>query len=142
MSAVSGTRESNMGEQQTCGQGLAENAMLPAKLGELISAVGGILEAHIPSLDKTDDRSRKEGQVYQRLAEAHRGASLQLEAIARQMAESRDLPMGRHDEAAMASPAVFHSFQRFVQVEEDLISMLQRRLEGDRQMLAAMEAVR
>jgi len=131
-----------MGEQRTCGQGLAENAVLPAKLGELISAVAGILEAHIPSLDMMDDCSRRERQVYQRLAEDHRGASLQLEAIARQMAESRDLPMGRHDEAAMASPASVRSFQRFVQLEQDLLTILRRRLERDQQMLAAMEAAR
>jgi hypothetical protein len=127
-----------MGEQPTCGMGLAENASLPAKLGELTSAVGEILEVHIPSLDLTDQRSRNERDVYQKLVEDHRRAGLQLEKIGRQMAGLRDLPMGRHEEAAMASPAVRRSFQRFVQVEQELLTMLQQRLEQDRQMLAAM----
>jgi hypothetical protein len=129
-----------MDEQPTCGKGLAENAVLLAKLGELTSAVGDILEAHIPSLDLMDDRSREEHGVYQRLAEDHRRVSLQLEAIAGQMAGARDLPMGRHDEAAMRSPAVLRSFQRFVQVQEDLATTLQHRLEQDRSMLTAMAA--
>jgi len=127
-----------MEEQPTCGKGLAENAELPAKLGELTSAVGGILEAHIPSLDLTDERSRKEREAYQRLAEDHRQAALQLAAIARKMNGSRDLPMGRHEEAALALPAVRQSFQRFVQLEQELLTMLQRRLEQDRQMLGSM----
>jgi hypothetical protein len=127
-----------MGEQPTCGMGLAENSSLPAKLGELTSAVGEILEAHIPSLDLTDQRSRKERDVYQKLVEDHRRAGLQLEAIGRQMVGYRDLPMGRHEEAAVASPAVRRSFQRFVQVEQELLTMLQERLEQDQHMLAAM----
>jgi hypothetical protein len=127
-----------MDEQPTCGKGLADNATLPARLGELTSALGSILEAHIPSLDLTDDHSRREREVYQDLAEELRRAGLRLETIARQMAGSRDLPMGRHEEAAMASPAVQHAFQRFVLLEQELLTMLQRRLEQDRHMLAAM----
>jgi hypothetical protein len=125
-------------EQPTCGMGLAANAMLPAGLGELTAALGDVLEAHIPSLDLTDERSRKEREVYQRLAEGHRRAGLQLMTIAQQMAECRDLPMGRHEEAAMASPAVVDSFRRFVQSEQQLLSTLQGRLEQDQQMLAVM----
>jgi hypothetical protein len=127
-----------MDEQPTCGKGLAENAVLPAKLGDLIAAVGEILEAHVPSLDLTDQRSRKEHEVYRRLVEDHRQAALQLATIAGQMAESRDLPMGRHDEAVMASPAVRNSFQRFVHLEQELLTILQRRLARDQQMLGSM----
>jgi hypothetical protein len=129
-----------MDEQQTCGKGLAENAALLAKLGKLTAAVGAILEAHIPSLDLTDQRSQKEREVYERLVEDHRRAGLQLESIARQMAGSRDLPMGRHEETAMASPEVIRSFQRFLQLEQELLTMLQNRLKQDEQMLVAMGA--
>jgi hypothetical protein len=127
-----------MDEQQTCGRGLAENAVLPATLSELTAAMGAVLEAHIPSLDLTDERSRKEHEVYQRLVADFRQAAVEFKAIARQMAGSRDLPMGRHDEATMASPAVRHSFERFVQSEQELLTVLQRRLEQDQQMLATM----
>jgi hypothetical protein len=78
--------------------------------------------------------------VYRRLVEDHRQASLQLEAIAKQMAGYRDLPMGRHDQEAMAASAVVDSFQRFVELEQELLSLLQRRVERDRQMLVAMGA--
>jgi hypothetical protein len=48
--------------------------------------------------------------------------------------------MGRHHEAALASPAALRSFRRFVQLERELLTMLQGRLEQDQQMLAAMGA--
>ena len=129
-----------MDEQPTCGKGLAENAALPAKLSELTAAMGAVLEAHIPLLDLTDEHSRKEHEVYQSLVGDFRQAAVQLEAIARHMGGSRDLAMGRHDEAAMASPAVGRSFERFVQLEQELLTMLQGRLEQDQQMLAAIRA--
>jgi hypothetical protein len=124
-----------MDERPTCGKGLADNAALLEKLGKVTEAVGDILDAHLPSLDLTDERSRKEHEVYRQLVEEHRRAGSQLEAIARQMAASRDLPMGRHKPEAMASPAVSRSFQRFVELEQDLATALQLRLEQDRRML-------
>jgi hypothetical protein len=127
-----------MDDQQTCGQGLAENAALPAKLGELTASVADILEAHMPALDLTDERSTREHEVYRLLAEDLRRASRQLEAIGKQMAGYRDLPMGRHDDKAMAASAVVESFQRFVELERELLVLLQRRVQQDRQMLVAM----
>jgi hypothetical protein len=127
-----------MDDQPTCGKGLAENAVLPARLGELTASVADILEAHLPALDLTDERSKREYEVYRLLVEDHRQASLQLEAIGKQMAGYRDLPMGRHDDKAMAAPAVVESFQRFVELEQELLTLLQQRVERDRQMLVAM----
>ena len=128
-----------MDEQPTCGKGLAENAMLPWKLGELTAAMGLVLEAHLPTLDLTDEDARKEHDVYVRLSGEFRQAAAELEAIARQMSASRDLAMGRHDMAA-AGDAMLRSFERFVQSEQDTLAMLQRNIERDQQMLAAMRA--
>jgi hypothetical protein len=129
-----------MDEQPTCGKGLAENATLPWKLGELAAAMGDVLEAHIPSLDLTDEDSRKEHDVYQRLASEFRQAAAQMETIARQMSASSNLPMGRHDMTVMGAESVRHSFERFVQSEQDMLTMLQGKLEGDQRMLATMRA--
>ena len=112
--------------------------MLPAKLGELVLGLGAVLEAHLPLLDLTDEPSRKERDVYLRLVDDHRRAGLQLEAIALQMSGARDLPMGRHDAPATAVSGVQRAFQRFVELEQELLTMLESRLEQDRQMLAGM----
>jgi hypothetical protein len=53
-----------MENQRTCGQGLAENSALPAKLGEMIGALTGNLEAHMKALDRKDKNARKERAAF------------------------------------------------------------------------------
>jgi hypothetical protein len=125
-------------EQPTCGQGLAENAPLPAKLAELTASLAENLEAHLRTLDLDDEDARREHEVYQELARRHRDAAARLAAAAEQMAAQRDLPMGRHDPAALASPEVAGAFRRFVDRKQELLALLQRQLDQDRRMLAGM----
>jgi hypothetical protein len=44
-------------EQPTCGKGLAENSILPAKLGQLVDAMAENLRVHMHALDLTDQNS-------------------------------------------------------------------------------------
>jgi hypothetical protein len=103
-----------------------------------MSAVATVLELHMKALEQSDANSRKEYEVYQRLVMAHRELASRLEATGREMAGYRDLPMGRHDPKAMAAAENARAFETFVRVEEKLIALLQRRLEGDRAMLQQM----
>jgi hypothetical protein len=58
------------------------------------------------------------------------------------MASYRDLPMGRHDEQVMMSAEPRDAFARFVRREQELMALLQGRVEQDRQMLDAMRGAR
>jgi hypothetical protein len=127
-----------MGEQPTCGQGVAEHSLLPARLAEVTDAVAANLEAHTKALDPDDEAARRELAVYLKLARAHRQAAAQLRAIAEDMAAQRELPMGRHDEQALASSEVVAAFRRFVTAKQQLLALLQELLEQDRRMLAEM----
>jgi hypothetical protein len=122
----------------TCGQGLAEQSMLPARLGELIASVSEILELHTKALDLRDENSKREYEVYLDLARRHQKAATQLQAIARQMAGYRDLPMGRHDPEAMSAPEVAGAFEQFVSVEQELLALLQSRVQQNRHTLTEM----
>jgi hypothetical protein len=124
-----------MTEPGTCGQGLAAHAAVPAKLGELIGAVAGNLEAHLPSLDRSDPASDREHEVYRGLAAEHRALAERLTATAAAMAAQRDLPMGRHDVQALASPEALAAFERLVAVEEELAALLDEQLALHRAML-------
>jgi hypothetical protein len=126
-------------EDQTCGEGLAEHAALPAKLAELMAAVAETLELHMKALDRTDESSEKEHRVYVQLAQEHHRIAALLKATADEMAGYRDLPMGRHDPEAMAAPAVGEAFGRLVKVEEELVTLLQDRVTQDRKLLAEMD---
>jgi hypothetical protein len=125
---------------QTCGRGLAEHSALPAKLAELTSSVAAVLELHMKALDLADGNSRKEFDAYRQLANEHRDVAAQLHTTATEMEGYRELPMGKHDTRAMAAPAVVDAFEEFVKREQELVTLLERRLEQDRQLLIQMRA--
>jgi hypothetical protein len=112
---------------QTCGQGLAENSVLPAKLGELINSMAEILEIHMGALDLQDNASRLEHEAYRELSREQRKTAAALKETARRMAGYRDLPMGAHDMSVMSSPRAVAAFENFVKLEEELAALL-----GDR----------
>ena len=119
----------------TCGQGLAHHAVLPAQLADLVDAMAEVLDAHLLALDLRDEDAQREHDVYRELAKEHRAAALELRAIAARMAGSRDLPMGRHDEAALSGPEQADAFATLVSREQDLRALLQQLLEEHRRML-------
>jgi len=125
-------------EQQTCGKGLAENSVLPAKLGELISAMAGNLETHMKALDLTDPNSQAEYDAYEKLLKDLRQTAAQLSVTASEMAGYRDLPMGRHDQKAMAHPRVRDAFEHFVQRKRELLELLKQTEGRDNQLLEIM----
>ena len=84
------------GDRPTCGEGLAANAVLPAKLAELMAAQAEVLERHTRALDSTDAAARKEFDAYAKLERAHRDVASELANLAEEMASYRELPMGRH----------------------------------------------
>src|SRR5215212_11693428 len=128
-----------MTDQPTCGKGLAEHSSLPAKLGELLSALAENLEVHQNTLVLTDEHARAEYRAYVRLATEHRGIAAQLRSVAEEMAGYRELPMGAHDERAFSDPRIIEAFESFVRREEELLALLQHALERDRAMLGGMQ---
>jgi hypothetical protein len=128
-----------MDEQQTCGRGVAEHSVLPARLAEVVEAMADNLRVHMAALELDDEPAREEHAVYLRLAEEQRQAAGRLRSIAGEMAAARDLPMGRHDEQTLTSPEVADAFRHFVKAKQELAATLEGMAEEDRRMLAAMD---
>jgi hypothetical protein len=128
-----------MDEQRTCGRGLAEHSVLPARLAEVVEAMADNLRVHMGALELDDEPAREEHAVYLRLAEEQRQVAGRLRAIAGEMAAARDLPMGRHDTQTLSSPEVADAFRHFVEAKQELAATLQRMAEEDQRMLAAMD---
>jgi hypothetical protein len=124
--------------EPTCGQGLAANATLPAKLGELIASVACVLEAHTKALDLEDDNAKEEYDAYIKLVEQHGRIAAELQALSEQMASYRDLPMGRHDLEALSTPEAADVFEQLVNVEQELRSLLDEGLEQHRPLLGEL----
>ena len=127
-----------MSEEATCGKGLAANAALPAKLGDVMGSVAGVLESHTKALDLEDDNARQEYDAYVRLVEQHRRVATELHALGEEMVSYRDLPMGRHDAEAMSTPETADVFEDLVNVEQELLSVLEERLQEHRPLLSEM----
>lgn len=125
-------------DEPTCGKGLAANAALPERLAAVIAALADNLAAHLPSLDPTDAAARAEHDVYTALVRGQREAAVALTATARRMAGARALPMGRHDEALLAQPAVRAAFARFVAAKRALAELLAASAGEDAEMLEEM----
>ena len=122
-----------MEQRPTCGQGIAQNAALPAKLADVLAAVAENLENHLSALDPTDKASRPEFDAYVALATEHREIESRLRALAIQMEGYRNLPMANHDMAAMTSPKTTQTFERLVAEEEALSALLTSRVGQFRQ---------
>ena len=124
------------GDRPTCGEGLAANAVLPAKLAELMTAQAKVLERHTWALDLTDTTAQKELDAYTKLERAHRDVAGELADLAEEMASYRTLPMGRHDMTVMTDPkGQMEAFRRFVAVERELLALLQAKLEAEGELL-------
>jgi uncharacterized protein Yka (UPF0111/DUF47 family) len=127
-----------MSEQPTCGQGLAANAGLPAALGKVLAAMAQNLDVHQRALDLNDLAAQQEHEAYTSLVAEQDQIVAALETTARRMAGYRDLPMATHDMQLMTTPEVLQAFEAFVKAEEELLGLLQARIEQDRAMLAAI----
>jgi uncharacterized protein YhfF len=125
-------------KQRTCGEGLAEQARVPAKLAQLIACLAENLELHCSTLDTTDEHNKREHEVYSKLADQHRRLSGQLEAAGAELGAHRQLPMGPHDEEALSARKVVEAFEAYVRLEEDLCALLLERTEQNRKLLAEM----
>ena len=123
-------------DRPTCGGGLAANAVLPAKLAELMAARAEVLKRHTRALDLTDAAAQKELDAYTSLERAHRDVASELADLAEEMASYCNLPIGRHDMTVMTDPkGQMEAFRRFVAVEQELLALLQATLEGEEKLL-------
>ncbi|MEX1103842.1 MAG: hypothetical protein WED87_06315 [Dehalococcoidia bacterium] len=125
-----------MDDEPTCGKGLAANAVLPAKLAELLTALADTLEAHRPALDRDEPAGRQEDEACATLVEDQRQIAARLASLATRMEGCRTLPMASHDIAVMADPARMAPYARFVATERQRANMLQQSVAQGAAMLA------
>ena len=128
--------EADVSERATCGKGLAEHSVFPAKFGDFLAAMAQNLEVHLITLDPADQTTQPERNAYLKLARDSRRIADELRALAAEMASYRDLPMGRHDSPALSSPPVVDAFKKFVKIEQELVALLERSIECAQQMLS------
>jgi hypothetical protein len=133
-------QETNMDNSPTCGKGLAENSILPGKLGELAAAMAENFEVHMRALDVKDPISSQEYDVYVQLANEQRETAARLLATANEMAAARDLPMGPHSFNEELNAQALRAFEKVVRIKGELLSLLRQSAERDQAILSQMRS--
>jgi hypothetical protein len=110
--------------------------VFPAKFGDFLAAMAQNLEVHLVTLDPADQTTQPERNAYLGLARESRRIADELRALAAELISYRDLPMGRHDPAALSSPSIVAAFASFVKLERELLALVETSIERGEQMLA------
>jgi uncharacterized protein YndB with AHSA1/START domain len=126
-------------EAPSCGVGLAQHAAIPLKIATLFEGLAETLELHRAMLELDDPKARREDQVYGELAASWAEIARSVQRTAARMAEQRELPMGKHDEAAWGERNT-RAFEKFVKAQGQLLARLRLAAPRDEEMLAAMTA--
>jgi hypothetical protein len=116
-----------MAEEQTCGKGVAANAVTPERMGRMLEATAAVLENHIRALSADDPNGRLEIEAYERLVREHRAAANGLATLAEIMRSYRDLPPAPHDMAPLMDAASVETLAGLVQAQRDLGELMQQR---------------
>jgi hypothetical protein len=130
-----------MQKPNTCGEGLAIHAAIPAKLAELMTSLSENLELHATSL-LDDEAARREHSAYVNLVARARDIAVALRSLGDQMAGYVDLPMGGHDVGLLASPSAVQAFERYAEITRELLALLQESDARNQQMLTLMRGNR
>lgn len=129
-----------MTEEPTCGQGLAQHASIPRLLVALMNAVADNFITHLPMLAAGDEATQNEKRVYQHLSRRHREVAAMLQAIATEMEELVDMPMGEHDVEATSPDDMIKALESMIRAEEQLLARLELQLTEHRGMVDAVDS--
>jgi hypothetical protein len=127
-----------MAEEQTCGKGVAANAVTPEHMSRLLEALAGVLENHMRALSADDPNGRLELAAYERLVREHRAAANGLKTLAEIMRGYRDLPPAPHDMAPLMDAASVQMLAELVEAQRELGELMQQRADEYGAMLGQM----
>jgi hypothetical protein len=126
---------SNVDQQPTCGQGLAQHAGVPAKIAAFLTSLAENLDAHVPTIDVSDSSGRAERDAYVGLTTEYTAIAARLDATAKQMSRYRDLAAAGHDPEALSDPRILELFESFVTIESELAELIRGSADRDREAL-------
>jgi hypothetical protein len=114
----------------TCGQMMAEKAVLPAKMAELVTAVAANAEAHAAFMLSTEPKSKEaaaEAEGLRKLAQIHRDLAIQFTKTSEAMKSAAAWPAAPHDMAKMQVDAkISESNKAMLTTHRDMAAMLQK----------------
>jgi len=115
--------------EKTCGQMIAEKAVLPEAMSKLMLAITEMMEAHAKFMleGKPSREAKMEAKAVQSLAKQHRSQAAAFVKTAAAMKGLAELPGAPHDMAKMmADPRIQASMKELLATQRVLVALLQK----------------
>jgi hypothetical protein len=115
------------GTGKTCGQIIAEKAVMPEKTAAFMTAAADMIDAHAAWMKahKGDKNAAKEAQSLAKLSRSHRALAKSASAIATSMKGMATLPGAPHD-MKLIDPKLAETMQNHARAARELAELLQK----------------
>jgi hypothetical protein len=112
--------------QPTCGQMVASNAAIPAKLAEGATSVAEMWEAHAALMGKDKD-AQAEAKGLRAIAKTHRQIAASLIKASEEMKKAASWPAVPHDmDKMMADPKLTEAGKKVLEIHKEIIAVMQK----------------
>jgi hypothetical protein len=116
-------------DTKSCGQHMAETAVLPSKMHELMTAVADMAEAHAAFMAanaKGNKDAIAEADGMKMIAKDHRELATMMGKTAEHMTAAAKWPNAPHDmNKMMADPKIMDAMKRVMKNEKEMIALMQ-----------------
>jgi hypothetical protein len=108
-------------------------------MASYLAALSETLRTHLRTIDTREAAGQDEWDAYTELGDAYADLAERLSWTAARMQAYRDLPSAPHHEKELADPVLMETFSKFVGIETELATALQKSSEQDQAMLRSFE---
>jgi hypothetical protein len=122
--------DAKMTDNKTCGQHMAEHAVLPSKMTEVMNAVADMMDAHAAFMvanAKGDKNAMAEADGMKMIAKDHRDLAKMMTTTATHMTEAAKWPNAPHDmNKMMADPKIQAAMKNLLKTEKEMAALMQQ----------------
>lgn len=123
--------------EQTCGQELAEGAIIPEQVAVLFAHVAYNLRQHAKWVSSEAPEAAREHSALIAVADGYEAISAEAQRVCNLMRTFRDLPAAPHDPAAQDRSGLADWLQSKIAIQRKLAKLLQEHADQSEQALRA-----
>lgn len=138
--AAAPTTATEPGSNMTCGQWAASKAPLPAKLGELMTAIADNLEFHAKWTGTKDKAAKAEHDMLMKMAKDHRAIGKMSTDISNGMTKAKDMAQATHDPKTMDGAKMAEMQLKQIKLQREMAQMMMKDADEAEKMLSSMKA--
>ncbi len=114
-----------MPEHMTCGQMMAAESAMPAKMNELMTAIADGMEMHAKWSGTANKVAKGEHDAMMKIAKDHRQMGAMMKSTSEEMMKQKNLASAPHDMKAM-DPKMGETMTKQVTLEREMATMMMK----------------